>query len=63
MNSIKRSKCDDCGCDNLGVEVHAPCADGEWVPVFFVCRFCEPKIFENVARQDIDSWLTDNIFS
>lgn len=57
MNNIKRDRCDDCGCNDLGVEVYAPAADYEMVPVFFVCRRCEPKIFERGAQRDIDSWL------
>jgi hypothetical protein len=50
--SIKTCKCDDCGRTAPGLEYTSLGS-----PVLFVCKHCEPKRFEDVARKDIDSWL------
>lgn len=50
--TIKTCTCDDCGRRGPGVEY-----TNLGAPVLFVCRACEPKKFEQVARKDIDSWL------
>lgn len=58
MNNIKRDRCDDCGCKGLGVMHEAPIGDGVSSPVLFLCRQCDGRSFDSVARRDIDSWLS-----
>lgn len=53
LDHITTCTCDDCGAKVPGVVVHHY---GE--PVMFLCKPCAPRLFEGVARRQIDAWLT-----
>lgn len=52
LDVIRTCSCDDCGRRGPAVELHDR---GE--PVYALCATCAPKLFERVARRDIDAWL------
>jgi hypothetical protein len=55
---IERNSCDICHSDKheLGVMYHHRGSD-----VYFECKSCSEDSFENVARRDIDLWLSGNV--
>lgn len=59
MFNSKTDRCDDCGCRALGIEIEAPIIDNMMSPILFLCKDCDPRLFEKVARRDIDDWLND----
>lgn len=61
MFNSKINCCDDCGCRALGTEVLAPIVDNDLSPILFICKDCDPRLFERVARRDIDSWLVGEV--
>jgi hypothetical protein len=56
-NSINTATCDECGTKAPGVTLHQA-----GVPVMFICKNCDGKMFERQARQDIDAWLAGGDF-
>jgi len=56
-STFKIRKCDICNTVASTVEVHAPDANGEYVPVYFACRRCDPRYFERAAEFEKDQWL------